>query len=107
MSTITWPGKGSRKHKFTLYDIGTDFRAIGACYIFTKESTSGKWTAIYVGQTSDLSERFDNHHAMPCIKKNGATHICVYTEGMRDAVERRKLERELIDRLDPPCNKKG
>jgi hypothetical protein len=36
--------------------------------------------------TSDLSERFDNHHKMPFILRNGVIHIHVHTSGANETV---------------------
>ena len=96
MSTVTWTGQSGKKYPFELYSIGTTFNAVAAVYIFTKKKTDGRWASIYIGETSNLSERFDNHHAMPCIKRNGATHICVYTEGMGNSQQRKAVERDLL-----------
>ena len=50
-----------------------------------------------------LSERFDSHHKMPCIRLQGATHIHVHQND--DGVAARRLEeRDLVDRWNPPCN---
>lgn len=106
MSTVTWTGKSGRTYDFTLYPIGTTFKAVAAVYIFTKETSNRRWAPIYIGETSDLSQRFDNHHAMPCIKRNGATHICVYTEGMSDLRRRKAVEADLLANYDPPCNRR-
>ena len=32
-------------------------------YIFCKLNAQNQWEPIYIGQTGDLSERFDSHHA--------------------------------------------
>ena len=56
-----------------------------------------------MGQTKDLSERFDNHHQQECIDKHKATHIHVRVKqgGVR---ARRAEERDIRQRYDPPCN---
>ena len=104
MSTVTWTGKVNKEYNFSLHPIGTTFNAVPAVYIFTKETSDRKWAAIYIGETSDLSQRFDNHHAMPCIRRNGATHICVYTDGMSVQRHRENLESDLLANCNPPCN---
>ena len=101
---VRWTGNSGSVYDFELYPISTDFNPIGACYIFTKRMNTGDWQDIYIGQTQDLSERFDNHHAMPCIRQNGATHICIYTAGMHDPVARTIVENDLLINRNPPCN---
>ena len=91
MSTVVWPGKDGRTYECELYPIGTNFNAVSACYIFTRLNTENRWVPIYIGETSDLSERFDNHHAMPCITDHGATHRGLYTkvDGNQNPASRR------------------
>ena len=55
------------------------------------------------GETEDLSERFDNHHKMPCILFQGATHIHVH-QNQNGRAARRLEERDLVDKWNPPCN---
>ena len=63
--------------------------------------TGPKFTLAKLG---DLSERFDNHHTMTCIKQNNATHIGIYTTGMEIKVARQAAERDLLARNSTPCN---
>ena len=46
--------------------VGTGRMAI-ANYLFARKTEKGTFTPIYAGETGDISERFDNHHKMPCI----------------------------------------
>ena len=94
--------------EFTVVDIGADLPNDPGCYVFMKKRTppSDGWTPIYFGETGDLSERFDSHHAMPCIMRNGATHIGVLMpDALKDESLRRSLEEHLIDENPTPCNK--
>jgi len=59
---------------------------------------------IYIGETSDLSQRLDYHRAMPCIQRNGAAHIVVYTKSMNDQRRRKAVESDLLAKYDPSCN---
>ena len=104
MDKVTWTGHSGRKFDFELYTIDTVFNAVPACYIFARESAPRSWQAIYIGETSDLSTRFLTHHKMPCIQLYGATHICVYTNGMSNYISRYYLERDLVTNMKPPCN---
>lgn len=78
LGTITWTGQSGKEYKYWIYDIGTTFTKAPGNYIFARKTETGTFSPIYMGQTEDLSERFDNHHKMPCIKKNGATHIHIH-----------------------------
>lgn len=104
MTEVFWTGGSGRHYVFELHPINTPFPAGGACYIFTKSEFKDKWSAIYIGETGDLSERFDDHHKMPCIKQHKATHICVYRDNMSEKLDRLTVEEDLLAKEDPPCN---
>ena len=112
MTTVFWTGGSGRSYVFNIHPINTfdlqptdtQFNAEAACYIFTKENAQKSWDAIYIGETHDLSERFDNHHKLPCIGNHRATHICVYTDGMDNYLQRLTVEKDLLANEDPPCN---
>ena len=101
--SIEWEGKSSTKHTYWIYPIGQEFSAVPGNYIFAKETEPNTWAPIYIGETSDLSERFDNHHAMACIKRNGATHIHVHRNNGGEKA-RKAEEADLIAKWNPPCN---
>ena len=101
--TIKWTGKTGQTYLYYIFPIGHTLKQVPGNYIFAKETQSGPWTSIYAGETGDLSERFDNHHKMSCIKRNGATHIHAH-ESSSDASKRRVEEKDITDRWDPPCN---
>jgi len=102
--TITWRGKSGREYKYLIYRIDAAFEAVAGNYVFAEETSPGLFMPIYIGQTGDLSERFDKHHAMPCIKRNRAAFIHVHVnDGGEQA--RLKEEADLIARWDPPCNR--
>ena len=91
-------------HRYWMYPISEmdNFVAKPGNYIFAKHSVDSAFP-IYIGQTGDLSERFDGHHKMPCIKRNGATHIHVHTSSSDEDVRKRE-ESDLIRKWNPPCN---
>jgi hypothetical protein len=99
---INWIGKSGKKYQYLIYPLPPNFKAVAGNYIFTKQNGSGNWVAVYVGQTEDLSERFDDHHKMPCIKRNSATHIHAHTNSNKN--DRLDEESDLIENYSPPCN---
>lgn len=101
--TIEWPGLSGQTYTYYIFPIGTFLKDVPGNYVFAKESRPGFWTPIYVGETGSLAERFDNHHKMPCIKANGATHIHAH-ESNTNALVRRTEEQDIINRWNPPCN---
>lgn len=107
LGTVTFVGDLGEKYGFNVYSLNSLFRRLGGVYFFTKrvKKSNGRYTHsrhIYVGQTGDLSERFDDHHRMPCIKRNGANCICIHRES--DGRTRRRIERDLIAAYNPTCN---
>ena len=67
-----------------------------------KTSQNGNHTVLYIGQTSDLSERFDNHHKKTCFDRNRKTHIAAMLESSE--AKRLRIEGDLISNYSPTCN---
>ncbi len=101
--TIIWEGRSGAEYKYWIQSLPPNFKAAPGNYIFAKETKIGTFMAIYIGETGDLSDRFDNHHAMHCIKREGATHIHVHTNSAGDQA-RRDEESDLIAKWSPTCN---
>lgn len=101
--TILWSGKSGEKYSYWIYKIGYAFASSPGNYVFARETESKTYQPVYIGQTSDLSERFDNHHKMPCIKRNGATHICAHKNSSGETA-RQDEESDLIENYNPVCN---
>lgn len=72
--TVQWPGASGSRYTYWVYPIDTPFTPAPGNYVFAK-LVNGFWSPVYIGETADLSERFQYHHARPCINLNGATHI--------------------------------
>ena len=107
LGTVTFTGASGTEYDFNVYPLETEFKKMGAVYFFTKRTkkSDGGYThckRIYVGETEDLSERFDNHHKMPCIERHGANCICTHRESSES--KRLEIEQDLIDGYDPVCN---
>jgi len=108
-ATLELTGASGRKYAFLVYPWGTPFKTIGGVYAITcaiTNQTGGQiHTIIYVGQTGDLSERFDNHHKVGCFGRHSANRICVHVQGNEQT--RLAIESDLIAAYNPPCNEKG
>lgn len=104
ISTIHWTGKSGNKYKYWIYPLDPfpSLKEEGGNYAFTKETSPGYWVPLYFGQTSDLSERFDNHHKIQKAINAGATHIHAHLNDDEDA--RLAEEADLIARWKPLCN---
>jgi hypothetical protein len=96
-NTVNATGRSGKTYTFSEYAIGTEFKPVGAVYMFLNVREP-----VYVGQTEDLSERFDNHHKADCIRRRGATVICVLV--VSSEAERLAIERDLLANYSWPCN---
>lgn len=100
--TIDWSGASGKKYRHWIYPLGASLNAKAGNYIFAKEVKPNEWAPVYVGQTGDLSERFDHHHKLDCAKRKGATHIHAHNNANKS--DRLNEETDLIRKWNPSCN---
>ena len=103
LGNMEWMGKSGTKYKYYIYNLDETHDAVPANYIFAKETSPDIYSAIYIGETGDISERFDYHHKMDCIKRNGATHIHTHKSSSSEKV-RKTEETDLLALRKTPCN---
>ena len=103
MENCVWTGASGIKYTYGIYPLADFTNPIAANYIFAKKTSPVHWGAVYIGETSDLSARLDDHHKAHCIQLNGATHIHVRVNSA-GVVARKKEEADLIASHNPPCN---
>jgi hypothetical protein len=102
-NTITATGASGSNYRFYLYPWDANLKALGGVYmVLRKTSQNGNHTVLYIGQTSDLSERFDNHHKKSCFDRNRKTHIAAMLESSE--AKRLRIEGDLISNYSPTCN---
>ncbi len=102
VDTVTAKGAFGRSYSFDVYPWGTSFKPVGAVYLILRKNTTGDYTILYVGQTGDLSERFDAHHKVSCFNRHGKTHIGILLESNEQ--KRLAIEQDLIASYNPDCN---
>lgn len=105
LGTITLTGASRQEYEFEIYPWGTDFKPVAAVYSITSRSQKQNgWThdILYVGETEDVSERFDNHHKVSCFTNHNVNCVCIRVENSRPS--RLAIERDLIGAYDPTCN---
>lgn len=56
---------------------------------------------VYVGESSNVKSRVENHHRESCWKKREGTQIAVCYVGEK---ERKRIEGEIRETENPPCN---
>lgn len=100
-TTITLQGASGRTYDFDVYPWNTSFNAIGAVYAVLNQNGSN-FTILYIGQTGDLSDRFDNHHKQGCFDRHNKTHIAIHPEPSES--RRFDIEADLVRNYSPPCN---
>ena len=114
-TTITIQGMSGTNYIFNVYgftkfsDLVDAFKNISALYAFTNrfpQGTSFTHDLIYVGETNDLSIRFNNHHKENCIMKGNANCICIHSFHGTDS-ERLAAETDILNAFDLPCNDKN
>lgn len=99
--SITLKGRSGAMYQFSLYPWGTPFTTVGGVYAVLRRDPDG-YAVIYVGQTGNLSERFDAHHRAACFDRHRKSHIAVLAEGSEQ--RRLTIEKDLINGYNPPCN---
>jgi hypothetical protein len=105
IATAVFSGKSGNKYNFDVYPFGQAFNAVGAIYIFTTRTVAngaGSHRFAYIGQTGDLSERFDDHHKAKDIRAQYPNCICIHVENDEDL--RCAIESDLIACNKTPCN---
>ena len=106
LGTLPLTGASGRTYDFEIYALDANLNAVGAVYAFTsrKEEDDGAYThaVIYIGETGDLSMRFNGHHKEECFVKYTANRKCIHRDDGEDS--RRAKEEDLIANYYPPCN---
>ena len=102
---VKWPGR-SREYSFEVLTMNSTWNTVPGVYIFCKETSPGRWAALYVGEASNFDTRLTiNHEKWSMAMNRGATHVhaCVVNGG---ELARKTIESDLILSLDPPLNQK-
>lgn len=106
VSTVTFHGKSGAEYLFEVWHLDQTFNEVGAVYAVTRRylNAEGNYSyyIIYVGETGDLSTRFENHHKADCFTEHKANCICTHRENDED--KRLAVEDDLIRHPNPPCN---
>lgn len=102
--TIDWPGKSGKTYRYWFASKmkNPSMKEEAGNYMFVKKRTDG-WVPVYVGETGNLNTRHTSHPELPCVTRNGGTHLMAHTtSGGKD--KRRSEEADLINYWFPPCN---
>ncbi len=105
VGTLTLTGESGKKYEFTVYGMGTAFISVAAVYAVTKRvkdsDDSYTHSTIYIGETSDLKEQFENHHKQDCFDEKKANCVCVHPDDSQ--LSRLEKESDLLKNYSCPC----
>jgi hypothetical protein len=101
--TIDWKGRSGSTYHYWIYRFWPNLKASPGNYIFARQTQPGYWLPVYIGQSGNLAERFDQHHKIEAARRQGATHIHVHLNSGGEQA-RRDEEADLIAAWRPPCN---
>ena len=116
VESVALTGKSGTNYSFLINHIGTPLPAVGVVYALLRdraeqrhengrtvfiypERTSEErrqWTVLYIGQTGNLSQRFDHYEMDDDLARINPSHIAMI--GETSAEYRIAIERDLIQR---------
>ena len=101
--TVKWRGKSGKDYTYWVRPRDSDWKDEPGNYIFAK-LIDGRWSAIYIGETSSLKDRLGTQHEKwSCGLRNGMTHIHAHTSSSIKSA-RTAEESDLLANRNPPCN---
>ena len=89
-------------YEFTVLEHGDQWNEVGGIYIFCGVNPQNQWVAKYIGQADSFRTRIPQHEQWSPAKRLGATHV--HAMVVEAAARRLLVERELIQRCQPPLN---
>ncbi|MCZ6804095.1 MAG: GIY-YIG nuclease family protein [Proteobacteria bacterium] len=101
-TTIKLTGRIGGDYDFDVYAWNTSFQSLGAVYVVLRKRYATNFSVLYIGQTGDLSRRFDDHHQQSCFDRNGKTHIGIHPKPTE--TKRFEIESDLLGNYTTMCN---
>lgn len=98
-----WAGISGKFYPYSVFMYGTAFGPGSANYIFARELEPGKFVALYIGHTADLSGPFPGMLVQECLRLRRVTHIHVHFSNQAEEFRRAECS-DLIERWKPRCN---
>ncbi len=106
LSILTLKGASGQTYDFEVYSYDSDFNALGAVYAITRRTQKNdgnyKHTLIHIGETGDLSTRYNGHHNEDCFFQHNANCTCIHLDD--DENSRLATKADLIAKYNPRCN---
>lgn len=101
VTNLVFTGRDGKRYTFDVYPHNIRVNDGPALYAFLKK-LENRYFVLYIGQTTDLSERLKNHHKWDEAERLGFKYLAI----CRD-VQARNLEADeanLIQKYLPRCN---
>jgi len=106
IAEATVSGASGKEYDFDSYTLDTQFKDMGAVYIFTRRIVdadgNGIHTFLYIGETGDLADTIANHEKWACVTQRNVNCICVHTDDNENS--RKAKETDLLQAYETPCN---
>ncbi len=106
LGTLTLKGASGETYAFEVFAYDSEFNALGAVYAITRRTQKNddnyKHTLMYLGETGDLSTRYDGHHKKDCFVQHSANCACIHLDDDEDS--RLTKEADLLANYNPRCN---
>jgi hypothetical protein len=101
--THVWSGTSGRKYRYSVFMYGTEFGPGPANFIFARELEAGKFVALYIGQTADLSGPLSGVLVRECLRLRRVTHVHIHFSDQNEEFRRAECS-DLIEQWKPRCN---
>jgi hypothetical protein len=104
LGTAKFRGQSGKEYDFDVYPMGHQFTRSAAVYAVTHRfpfEGEDCHKIIYIGETGDLSTRFEDHHKRDCFVQRYANCICIHLDD--DAESRLTKEDDLVREQSPLC----
>lgn len=99
---IAWPGQSGTNYYYEIRPSTQTPPAGGGNYIFVRHQ-SNVYHALYIGETENFIQRFQNHEKATCARQNQMNEIHYHVHN-GNVHARRAEEQDLILRWNPTCN---
>lgn len=100
---IYWTGASGRTYGYWIHPIEVQFRKIAGNIVFAKQTETGEWVPVSIGQTRNFDEGLAVHEQEICAKRQGATHVHVHFSSPDEHVRKAEVA-DLIAKWRPVCN---
>lgn len=77
----------------------------GVYVILGRNSATGNWTVVDIGESGSVRERIENHDRAPCWRNRGYQEIAVAVFYCNES-QRMTIELQLRNQFNPPCGER-